>query len=200
MLRFPEKIEKLIESFSQLPGIGRKTAERFVFFLLKKPVADVQKFRENLQAIENANFNCAECFNFSDSDTVCHVCADSQRDRALICVVEKIHDLNVLESTGNYNGIYHVIGGQINPLEGITVESLKIKELVERIKKLNAREVILALNPNMQGEATAVTLKRILEPLNIKITRLARGLPMGAVLEYADEVTLSSALKNRESL
>lgn len=200
MLPYPPQIEDLITQFSRLPGIGRKTAEKFVFHLLKKGAPDVEALVEALSFFRNELNFCQRCFNLTEKNGPCRICADQRRNQKTICIVEEIHDLNVIESTGKYAGSYHVLGGQLNPLDGATIDKLKVKELLERIRQEQPTEIILALNPNMQGESTAISLKRLLQPLNVKITQLGRGLPMGADLEYADEVTLSNALKNRETL
>lgn len=199
-MRYPEKINNLIESFSRLPGIGRKTAERFVFYLLKQPEEIISKFSQDLLQLHNHNFACPICFNFSETNGACAICANPQRDKSTICVVEEFHDLNVIEATGEFNGQYHVLGGKIDPPEGITPDKLKIKELLDRAKKPVIKEVILALNPDIQGEGTIIHLKNILQPLNVKITLLARGLPMGSDIEYADEITLTNALKGRREI
>ncbi len=199
-MRYPETINNLIESFAKLPGIGRKTAERFVFYLLKRPQDEIEKFAKNLYKLKEHNFTCPECYNFSQSDGLCEICSDQNRNSNLLCVVEKFHDLNVLEATGEFKGLYHVLGGKIDPPEGITPNKLKIQELIERIRNKNIEEVILALNPDIQGESTIIYLKNILSQLNIKITLLARGLPMGSDIEYADEITLLNAIKGRQEL
>jgi len=199
-MRYPETINNLIESFSRLPGIGRKTAERFVFYLLKRPGAEIEKFAKNLYELQKHNFTCPDCFNFSENQGLCSICSDSTRNQNTICVIEEFHDLNVIEATGEYKGLYHVLGGKIDPPEGITPDKLKIKELLRRIQQNNIQEIILALNPDIQGEGTIIYLKNILKPLNIKLTLLARGLPMGSDIEYADEITLSNALKGRQEL
>ncbi|MBI5077495.1 recombination protein RecR [Candidatus Falkowbacteria bacterium] len=191
---------KLINAFSALPGVGRKTAERFVFFLLKQPKEFLENFGADLKELPNHNFFCPQCFNYSEARTVCPVCADSKRDRAAICVVENFHDLNVIEATKEYNGLYHCLGGKIDPPEGITPDKLRVKELLERIQNDHIQEVILALNPDLSGEGTIIYLKKILAPLNVKISLLARGLPMGGEIEYADEVTLANAIKGRRIL
>ncbi|MFH0814689.1 MAG: recombination mediator RecR [Candidatus Falkowbacteria bacterium] len=200
MLPFSQQLENLITQFSKLPGIGRKTSEKFVFYLVKQGKQSMEDLITALRAFEeNLNF-CPRCFNLTNTATTCRICNDKSRNQQLLCVVEELHDLNVIESTGKYNGVYHVLGGQLNPLDGITADKLRIKELLERVKTEKTQEIILALNPNMQGESTAIALKRALQPLGVKITQLARGLPMGADIEYADEVTLINALKNRETI
>ena len=199
-MNFPAPIQNLINSFSRLPGVGRKTAERFVFYLLKQDSSILKQFSENIYNLTNNNFTCPDCFNFSDREDVCPICRDQQRSKNIICVVEETHDLNVIESTGEYHGVFHVLGGKIDPPEGVTPDKLTINKLVERIQSGGISEVILALNPDLQGEGTIIHLKNILRPLNVKITLLARGLPMGSDIEYADEATLARALKGRREV
>lgn len=200
MAKFPAPIENLIESFSNLPGIGRKSAERFVFFLLKRPREELSLFAARLRELIDNHFLCPECFNFSETQNNCSICADSRRDKSILCVVEEVHDLNVIENTHEYHGLYHILGGKIDPMEGITAEKLNVKQLLARIEKDGIKEVILALNPDIQGEGTILYLKRLLQPYNLKLTLFARGLPMGGEIEYADEITLSNALKGRQEL
>jgi recombination protein RecR len=199
MSNFPAPIQNLIENFNRLPGIGRKTAERLVFHLLKTRADERKSFADNLTLLQNVKF-CVVCRNFTQADERCAVCRDPKRDRTQICVVEDQHDLNVLEETREYHGLYHVLGGVLNPLEDQTEKDLNIQKLEERIAAGGVAEIILALNPDIHGEATSIFLKKKLQPRNIKITRLARGLPMGADLEYADEITLANALKGRREL
>lgn len=200
MSLYPKIITDLIASFCELPGIGRKAAERFVFYLLKQDADKIESFSRNLILLKQHNFVCPDCFNFSESEGKCRICSDFKRDRCVICVVENFHDLNVIDATAEYNGLYHVLGGKIDPPEGITPDKLKIAELIQRIKQNNIKEIILALNPDLQGEGTIIHLKNILKPLNIRLTLLARGLPMGGNIEYADEATLSNALKGRREI
>lgn len=200
MPSYPPAIENLINAFSMLPGIGRKTAERFVFYLLKRQKSDLYQFAEHLKELHDNLHLCPNCYNFSGRQGLCTICADSNRDQQIICVVEEIHDLTVLENTREHQGVYHVLGGKIDPIEGIMADSLNIKKLVERVKSQQVRELILALNPDIQGEATILYLKKIFSTLPIKITLLARGLPMGSDIEYADEITLSNALKGRQEI
>lgn len=200
MPSYPPAIENLIKAFIMLPGIGRKTAERFAFYLLKRPKAEINLFSEHLKALHDNLHLCPNCFNFSGQPGPCAICLDSQRDPQTICVVEEIHDLTVIENTNEYNGLYHVLGGKIDPIEGIMAENLTVKKLMDRIKEQGVKELILALNPDIQGEATILYLKQLLSSLPIKITLLARGLPMGSDIEYADEITLSNALKGRQEL
>lgn len=200
MNKYPDKIERLIRSFSTLPGIGRKTAERFVFFLLKRPKAEIIDFVKSLAGVESENFFCSKCFNLSESQGLCPICANSQRDNSIICVVEEVQDLHNIENTNEYRGLYHVLGGKIDPIEGMSPDKLNVEKLIERLKTGKVKEIILALNPDMQGEGTTLYLKKLLLPYNIKITLLGRGLPMGGDIEYADEITLTNALKGRQPL
>ncbi len=197
MARFPSQLNNLIEDFAKLPGIGRKTAERFVFYLIKQPKSEITSFIQSLTELQNNTHTCSQCHNLTEQEGLCPICRNSSRDQKQICVVEEIHDLNVLEETNEYHGVYHVLGGTINPIDGVTEQHLNVRKLIERIQQNNITEVILALNPDMQGEATMLYLKKLLLPTNVKITRLAKGLPMGSDIEYADEVTLANAIKGR---
>jgi len=200
MPSYPDKIDKLIQSFAMLPGIGRKTAERFVFYLLKQPKTELAQFASNLADLHDSNFSCPQCHNFSHQEGLCEICSDQKREPGLICVVEEIHDLNIIENTREFNGHYHVLGGKIDPIEGVSADKLTINTLFKRIKENNITEIIFALNPDIQGEGTILYLKNLLQPLGVKITLLARGLPMGSDIEYADEITLTNALRGRQEL
>lgn len=200
MTKYPNKIEKLLQVFSTLPGIGRKTAERFAFFLLKQPKAAIQTFADALKDLQNEHFFCSVCGNFSENAGFCSICANPQRDDSIICIVEEIQDLHGIENTNEYYGHYHVLGGKMDAIEGISPEKLNIAKLIERLKTGTVKEIILALNPDLPGESTALYLKKLLLPYNIKITLLGRGLPMGGEIEYADEITLTNALKSRQPL
>lgn len=200
MPSYPQPIEKLIQSFATLPGIGRKAAERFVFYLLKQPSEEINEFSQNLHQLTISQFTCPQCFNFSEQEGNCIICNSSARDKTTICVVEEIHDLTVFENTNEYKGLYHVLMGKIDPIEGMTADKLTVNKLVERVKNNNVQEIILALNPDIQGEATILHLKKLFQDMPVKVTLLARGLPMGSDIEYADEVTLSNALKGRQEL
>lgn len=203
MPTIPEPLKNLVDHFSRLPGVGPKTALRFVFYLLKQPKNEVEKFAAILGAIKNQMATCGICQNFSEKNP-CAICGDSRRDHGTICVVAEHQDLPVIENTGVHNGTYHVLGGVLDPLHGITPDQLKIKALVGRIQNANGKikEIILALNPDLEGETTMLYLTKLIKSFgkNIKITRLARGLPMGSDLEYADEVTVSDALKGRKEI
>ncbi len=191
----PKTIKNLISQFAKLPSIGPKTAERLVFHLLSRPTNELHEFSEAISGIKDNIKVCDKCFNFSEINP-CAICSDPRRDTSLICVVAKPQDIIALEKARFFTGIYHILGGQINALENISPLDLKIKELMERAK--NAKEIILALNPDLEGETTTLYLTKVLKQTGTKVTRLARGLPMGADLEYADEITLENALKGRE--
>ncbi len=200
MNSYPQSIKELINRFNQLPGIGPKTAERLVFYLLNQPKEELVKLGSAFEHLKDKIIQCSKCYNFSETDP-CSICKDNRRSSGVVCVVAKPQDLMVIEKIGEYQGVYHLLGGVIDPLEGITPDKLRIKELAMRIKKDNVREVILALNPDMPGETTMLYLTKLLKQFkDIKITRLARGLPIGSDLEYADEVTLSNALKGRREV
>lgn len=203
MSNFPSPIQNLIDHFSRLPGVGPKTALRFVFYLLKQPKEEVEKFATALGVIKSSISTCSICQNFSEKDP-CPICSNPKRDQSTICIVAEHQDLPVIENTGEYHGTYHVLGGVLDTLHGITPEQLKIKELINRIKISDGkiREIILALNPDLEGETTMLYLTKLIKSFNksIKVTRLARGLPMGSDLEYADEITVSDALKGRKEI
>ncbi len=195
----PKSVQKLIDEFSKLPGIGPKSAERLTFYLLRSPKGDIQDLGKAVLNLRENITNCSICCNISETDP-CLICKDEKRDKTKICVVEESLDALALEKTHEYNGLYHILGGAIAPVEGIGPDELYIKELIERIKKNKDKlsEVILATNPNMEGEATAMYLSKLVKPFNnIKITRIARGLPVGSDLEYADEMTLLRAFEGR---
>jgi len=197
----PEKFEKLIKFFSKLPGIGPRQATRLVLAMLEWPDSEISRFAETLGTIKKGHLFCNQCFNFSETEK-CRICSSTKRDQTRIAVVEKITDLQSMEKTGVFNGVYHVLGGAINPVEGYTPDKLRISELTARLKKLRALtpdiEVIIATNPNTIGETTALYLEQELAPLQVKITRLARGLASGSTVEYADEITLANAFKHRK--
>lgn len=199
---FPPPLKNLIDQLSKLPEIGPRAATRLAFFLLNQPNDYIKNLSQSIQELKIKTKVCKKCYNLT-SDTICHICSDSKRQQNIICVVENILDIIPIERTRQYQGVYHVLGGLIAPIEGITPDKLKIKELAERIKNIarsagnNTIEIILALNPTTEGDTTALYIERTLKPLNIKITRLGRGLSTGSNLEYADETTLINALKNR---
>ena len=195
----PKQIEKLIEQLSQLPGIGVKTAERLAFFIVEQPQQFKLELAGILTGLDAAIKRCDECYNFSEQSP-CPICTDDKRNKNLLCVVAKPQDIAALEKTNSFDGRYFVLGGTLDPLEGRTPESIRVKEMLSRIKTNATTEVILALNPDIPGETTMLYLTKTLKTANIQTSRLARGLPIGSDLEYADEVTLSSALKRREQL
>jgi len=192
-------IENLMEEFRKLPGIGPKSARRIVFYLLKQPYDDVEKFSSALIDMKKNVRFCKKCFNVSKDD-ICPICQNETRDRQLICLVEKISDVMVIESTGEFKGLYHVLGGLLSPIENIGPEEIKIPQLISRIKENNVKEIILALNPTVEGDSTATYISKILKPFNIKITKLASGLPVGGDIEYADQITVGRALAGRREL
>jgi recombination protein RecR len=193
-----EPVARLIDEFSRLPGIGPKTASRLVFYLLRAPEEQAQSLADALRELRERTTFCSVCFNITESDP-CLICTDEKRDRSVICVVEEPLDVIAVERTRDYRGLYHVLHGTIAPVEGIGPDELRIAELVRRLEGVSAvQEVIIATNPNMEGEATAMYIARQVEGRGVRVTRLARGLPMGGDLEYADELTLSRALAGRQ--
>ena len=199
MAYYPEPVARLIEALQRLPGIGPKTAQRLTFFLLKRPADEVRELADSLLGVKERIVSCSTCFNVTDQDP-CRICADPARDPRLLCVVEEPNDLLAMERTGEYKGLYHVLLGALSPLEGIGPDDLKVRELLMRLEAGGGGEVILATNPNVEGEATALYLAKLLRPLAVRITRIARGLPVGGDLEYADQVTLTKALEGRREI
>lgn len=199
MINFPAPIKNLIDQFSKLPGIGPKTAERLVFSMLKWNQKDKDMFASAINQISGTITHCKQCFNLSENDP-CLICTDQTREQNKICVVAESHDLAAVESTNEYKGKYHVLGGVLDPLHGITPDKLRTNELAAKLQENKIDEIILAFNPDMEGEATMTYLNNLLKPFKIKITRLARGIPVGADLEYTDEITLTNALKNRREI
>jgi len=190
-------VARLIEELHKLPGIGPKTAQRLAYHLLRSPKEYAQSLAEAIIAVKERVVLCSTCQNITEENP-CLICRNEKRDRTQICVVEEALDILALEKAGSFKGIYHVLHGALSPLDGIGPEDLKIRELLERLKGDGVTELILATNPNLEGEATAMYLHRLLSPLGVRITRLARGLPMGSDLEYADEVTLARAFEGRQ--
>lgn len=195
----PKEITDLAEQFGRFPGIGEKTAMRFVLYLLQKDASFLENLSARIENIKNLSL-CPKCHNIASSGTLCRYCNDPARDRGTICVVASLPELMAIEATGDFLGHYHILGGKLDPLRGTNPENLNINSLILRAKNDGVREIILALNPDIPGENTIIYLTRLLRPLNTKITRLARGLPMGSELEYADPITLSSALEGRQTL
>ncbi len=192
-----EPVAKLIEQFHKLPGIGPKTAQRLTYYLMKQPLEEVKGLAEALLDLKARIIICSSCQNLAEVDP-CPICSSAQRDSTRICVVEEPLDILALERSRGYKGLYHVLHGAISPMDGVGPEELKVKELLRRLQGAAVQEVILATNPNLEGEATAMYLCRLLTPLGVRVTRLARGLPVGGDLEYADEVTLLRALEGRQ--
>jgi recombination protein RecR len=194
-----EPVSRLIEELGKLPGIGPKSAARLTYYLLRIPEAEARALAEAIIAVKEKTVLCSSCQNITDSNP-CAVCASKERDHSIICVVKEPLDIMALERTGQYRGLYHVLHGVLSPMDGIGPDDLKIKELLQRLKAGSVSEVILATNPNLEGEATAMYLQRLLSPFGVRLTRLARGLPVGGDLEYADEVTLTHALEGRQEM
>ncbi len=199
MSYYSPSIEKLIQSFEKLPSIGNKTAARLAFYILN---ASEEETNEFVSSIINAKKNlkyCSQCYNISDNDP-CTICANPKRDHSQICVVEDVRDIIAMERTHEFKGVYHVLHGSISPMNGIGPEDIKIKELLSRLMDGQVKEIILATNPRVEGEATAMYLSKLIKPLGIKVTRIAHGIPVGGDLEYTDEITLTKALEGRREL
>ena len=199
MSYYSPSIEKLIEAFEKLPSIGNKTAARLAFYMLNSSKEETDEF---VSAIINAKKNlkyCSKCYNISDTDP-CTICENPKRDQTVICVVEDVRDIIAMERTHEFKGVYHVLHGSISPMNGIGPEDIKIKELLARLMDGQVKEIILATNPRVEGEATAMYLSKLIKPLGIKVTRIAHGIPVGGDLEYTDEITLTKALEGRREL
>jgi recombination protein RecR len=195
----PAPVTRLIEAFAQLPGIGPKTASRLTFYLLRRPAEQSQALADALRDMaENTRF-CSTCFNIAEQSP-CSVCSDDSRDRSILCVVEEPLDVVAIDRTGDYRGLYHVLHGAISPVDGIGPDELRISELLARLDREAVQEILLATNPNLEGEATAMYLARLIQAPGMRVTRLARGLPVGGDLEYADSDTLGRALKGRQEM
>ena len=195
---YPVAIEKLIEEFAKLPGIGKKTAQRLTLYVLNLPKDEVEEFSNALVKARGTIKYCSVCGNLTDSDP-CAICGNPSRDKTQICVVEQPKDIMTMEKVKDYNGVYHVLHGNISPMQGRGPQDIRLRELVSRMNG-NIKEVIVATNPNIEGEATAIYISKILKPLDVKVTRIAAGIPVGGDLEYADEVTLSKALEGRKEI
>ena len=199
MSYYSPSIEKLIESFEKLPSIGHKTAQRLAFYMLDISNEEAEEFTNSIiNAKKNLHF-CSKCFNISDTDP-CNICSNPKRNEEIICVVEDVRDVIAMERTHEYDGVYHVLHGTISPMNGVGPDDIKIKELLSRVMAGNISEVILATNPRVVGEATAMYISKLLKPMGIKTTRIARGVPIGGDLEYTDEVTLTKALEGRSEI
>jgi recombination protein RecR len=200
MTKLPTSLQKLINELGRLPGIGPKTAQRLAFYLLKEDGIDLNNLSDSISRVKEGIVFCSTCHNMGESDP-CHTCTDPRRDQSLICVVEEPLDAQAIDKSGQFNGVFHVLGGVLNPLEGIGPENLEVESLIERTKNQDPRikEIIIATNPSLEGETTAMHLSKVIKQSNtkIKITRIARGLPMGGDLEYADDITLMRAMEGR---
>ena len=199
MQYFPAALQDLADQFARLPGIGGKTAQRLAFYVLSLPESDAQDFADAILAAKRTVHTCPICQNLTDRE-VCPICDDDMRDKSLICVVADPKDVIAMERSREFNGVYHVLHGVISPLNHVTQDDIKIRELLQRVATCQVREIIMATNPDTEGEATAMYISRLLRPMEVKVTRLAYGVPVGSQLEYADEVTLSRALEGRQEI
>ena len=196
---FPKSIASLIEHFQKLPSVGPKSAQRMAFYLLRMPKSEVEKFAQSMITAKENTKTCEICFNLS-STSPCEICQSPARDKSIICVIAETKDLIAIEKTNEYKGLYHVLQGLISPLDGIGADDIRIKELLNRLTDEKVKEVILALNPSVEGEATSLYLSKLIKPFGIKISRIAFGLPVGADLEYADEITIAKAIEGRHEI
>lgn len=196
---YPKSIATLIEQFQKFPSVGPKSAQRMAFHLLKMPKSEVEKFAQSIIEAKENTFACETCFNMSSSNP-CEICQSNSRDKSTICVVSETKDLIAIEKTNEYKGLYHVLQGLISPMDGIGAEDVRIKELLHRLAENDIQEVILALSPSVEGEATSLYLTKLIKPFGIKVSRIAFGLPVGADLEYADEITLARAIEGRREI
>ncbi len=196
---FAEPLARLIQELKRLPGIGQKSAQRIAFHVLRVPREDAERLSQAVVDVKDKLGICAVCNNISDAE-VCNYCRDTHRDHTVICVIEEPHNILPIETTRQFEGVYHVLHGSISPLRGIGPEQLRIKSLLDRIQSAEIQEIILATNPTIEGEATAVYLSRLLKPLGMKVTRIAMGIPVGSDLEFADEVTMTKSLENRREM
>ena len=192
-------LSNLIEQFERMPGIGHKSAQKLAFYILNMSADDAKKFADNIILAHEKIHRCSVCCDLTDSD-VCSICSDERRDRTVICVVESSKDVIAIERTREYNGLYHVLHGSISPMNGIGPEDISIKELIARLGDSDIQEIIMATNPTVEGEATSMYISRLIKPMGIKVSRLAYGVPVGADLEYADEITLTRAIEGRQQI
>jgi recombination protein RecR len=199
MSDFAEPIERLIDEFRRMPGIGAKSAQRLAYSIMRRPKEEAERLSRAIMEVKETIRFCSRCNNFSDRDP-CHYCSNAGRSGEIICIVEEPFDILAIEKTREYHGQYHVLHGVLSPINGIGPEDLKLKNLLERLREGNVREIILATNPNVEGEATAIYLAKLLKPIGIKVSRIALGLPVGSDLEFADEVTMSKALEHRHEI
>ena len=196
---FPAALQELADQFARLPGIGGKTAQRLAFHVLELPLADAQAFADAILEAKRMVHTCPVCQNLTDRD-LCPICDDDMRDHSTICVVAEPKDVIAMERSRDFSGVYHVLHGVISPLNHVTQDDIRVKELLQRVAQGDVREIIMATNPDTEGEATAMYISRLLRPMEVKVTRLAYGVPVGSQLEYADEVTLSRALEGRQEI
>jgi recombination protein RecR len=199
MIEFAEPIARLIDEFKRLPGVGQKSAQRLAFHVLRIPAEDAQRLAAAINDVKEQISFCSVCHNLTDTDP-CRFCTSPTRDQRMICVVEEPHNVLAIERSGEFKGLYHVLGGALSPMRGIGPDELKIRTLLERLRSLDVDEVILATNPTTEGEATANYIGRLLKPIGLKVTRIAMGLPVGSDLEYADDVTMNKALTYRHEI
>ena len=199
MQYFPAALQELADQFARLPGIGGKTAQRLAFYVLGLPLEDAQSFADAILEAKRTVHTCPVCQNLTDRQ-ICPICDDDMRDHSVICVVAEPKDVIAMERSREFNGVYHVLHGVISPLNHVTQDDIRIKELLQRVAAEDIREIIMATNPDTEGEATAMYISRLLRPMEVKVTRLAYGVPVGSQLEYADEVTLSRALEGRQEI
>lgn len=199
MSYYSPSIEKLVESFEKLPSIGHKTAVRLAFYMLDADEKEVQEFLTSITTAKQNLKYCSKCYNISDTDP-CPICANQKRDESVICVVEDVKDIIAMEKTHEFKGVYHVLHGSISPMNGVGPDEIKLKELLARLNPEIIKELILATNPRVEGEATAMYISKLVKPLGIKVTRIAHGIPVGGDLEYTDEITLTKALEGRREL
>jgi recombination protein RecR len=199
MSEFSPSIEKLIENFEKLPSIGHKTAQRLAFHMLDISEEEAKEFTDAILDAKHNLHLCSKCFNISDTDP-CFICSNVKRDKGTICVVEEVRDVVAMERTHEYKGVYHVLHGSISPMNGVGPDNIKIKELLTRIMDGGVKEIILATNPRVEGEATSMYISKLVKPLGVKVTRIARGIPIGGDLEYTDEITLAKALEGRNEM
>lgn len=196
---YAETLNKLIEELKKMPGIGPKSAQRLAFYILRSSAQEVEKLTKAVSEAKRALKYCSVCFNITDVDP-CKICSNTSREHSLLCIVAEPKDLVAIERSGEYNGKYHILGGMISPLDGLGPENLRIKELMGRLGKENIKEIVLAISPTTEGEATNIYLTRLIKPLGIKLTRVAYGLPVGADMDYADEATLAKAFQGRREI
>ena len=196
---YPKSIASLIEHFQKFPSVGPKSAQRMAFYLLRMPISEVEKFAQSMIDAKKNTRTCEICFNLS-ATSPCEICSSPQRDKSIICVVAETKDLIAIEKTNEYKGLYHVLQGLISPMDGIGADDIRIKELLNRLTNTEIKEVILALSPSVEGEATSLYLSKLIKPFGIKISRIAFGLPVGADLEYADEITIAKAIEGRRGI